>query len=86
MVKPFKSLDEANAKLPICLVGDTVLDSCLGQPTAQDLYFACLTEIDLTVEGQDGTSRRNLRPLKNYLARLKVSPLDFGGMKLDDEY
>lgn len=37
--------------------------------TMDELISAVRTELDLTEEGQDGTSRRNLKPLRNWLKK-----------------
>ncbi len=52
--------------LPMCMVGDVMADSAT---TVEELIAAVEIEIDLTREGQDGTSRRNLKPLLNWLAK-----------------
>jgi hypothetical protein len=64
--KPLTDLDRARRALPMCAC-------CLYDPyqhkTVADLAFTVETEIDLTEEGQDGTSRRNLKPLRNWLRK-----------------
>lgn len=59
--------DKAEKDLPKCMVGSP-LDS-IRNPSLLDMVFYVETEIDLTEEGQDGTSRRNLKPLRNWLKK-----------------
>lgn len=56
---------KAFRKIPMCMVGGLMGD----ERTVADLAFAVETEVYLTEEGQDGTSRRNLKPLRNWLRK-----------------
>lgn len=64
--KTLTPIQKAVRKLPMCAAG--VYDPHQHK-TVADLAFTVETEIDLTEEGQDGTSRRNLKPLRNWLRK-----------------
>jgi hypothetical protein len=65
MRKKLTDFERAERALPMCMIG-----GMLGnETTVSDLAFQVETEIDLTVESQDGTQRRNLKPLMAWLKR-----------------
>ena len=57
--------DQMAKSLPLCMAGW----DHLAYTTEEDLEYLVQIELDLTEEGQDGTSRRNLKPLRNWLKK-----------------